>query len=369
MGACSSRGKNRMRILCLHGGGFSAALFKKQLAAKDGYEEMMEDLAILTYIDAPHEYEGEDVVVQGVAESVKDKRRLEWFRSPNDAKPGYPSERYAGECPFQGLEESLQYLEEVWNDKGPFDGILGFSNGGDLGAFVALGCARGHSRFECFRRSLFFAVALSGGGAFSPLLPSGYEDLFDEDRPIHGCMSSAKAVPVDGSMAPDGVLPRILFCADECDENFARIQKFSSALEPAVAEFETHNQGRDLPRPTVTFKNLLKRVEDRREVAAALAAARLATQVARTVAPDETAQAEARLSEVLTKVEEAEAQMDADARDHQEERKQAEAQTQGQTTSESQEKPASAPAPVPAPPKEEELSSLEDTPAELGIQR
>ncbi|CAN0224244.1 unnamed protein product [Ectocarpus sp. 6 AP-2014] len=35
----------------------------------------------------------------------------------------------AGRCEWKGLEDSLAFLRQVWDEQGPFDGLLGFSQG------------------------------------------------------------------------------------------------------------------------------------------------------------------------------------------------------------------------------------------------
>lgn len=42
--------------------------------------------------------------------------------------------------PPQGLEESLAFLRQVWDEQGPFDGLLGFSQGATM-ASIFYHCA------------------------------------------------------------------------------------------------------------------------------------------------------------------------------------------------------------------------------------
>lgn len=42
--------------------------------------------------------------------------------------------------PLQGVEESLAFLRQVWDEQGPFDGLLGFSQGATM-ASIFYHCA------------------------------------------------------------------------------------------------------------------------------------------------------------------------------------------------------------------------------------
>lgn len=55
--------------------------------------------------------------------------------------------------PLQGVEESLAFLRKVWDERGPFDGLLGFSQG------AAMASLFNHCAFAGARRG-----GGSGGG-------------------------------------------------------------------------------------------------------------------------------------------------------------------------------------------------------------
>ena len=49
---------------------------------------------------------------------------------------------------YEGLERSLEFVEEVWRTKGPFDGIVGFSQGATFtGLLAATGKVEGRGPF------------------------------------------------------------------------------------------------------------------------------------------------------------------------------------------------------------------------------
>ncbi|NWR90203.1 OVCA2 Esterase, partial [Furnarius figulus] len=61
-------------------------------------------------------------------------------------------------------EESLSAVAAALSERGPFDGVLGFSQGAALAAMVCALRARGHPRFP----SLRFAVLVAGFASRAP---------------------------------------------------------------------------------------------------------------------------------------------------------------------------------------------------------
>ena len=49
---------------------------------------------------------------------------------------------------YEGLEDTIKYLDEFWETQGPFDGILGFSQGGALAGILAALQPKGHIKFD-----------------------------------------------------------------------------------------------------------------------------------------------------------------------------------------------------------------------------
>ncbi|CAM9271014.1 unnamed protein product [Ectocarpus sp. 12 AP-2014] len=55
--------------------------------------------------------------------------RTWWRCDPAERKRAKAVPGMAGRCEWKGLEDSLAFLRQVWDEQGPFDGLLGFSQG------------------------------------------------------------------------------------------------------------------------------------------------------------------------------------------------------------------------------------------------
>lgn len=95
------------RLLCFHGKGDTGATFERRI-------ERLKTLAEVTCVDAPHELGG------GFA----------WWHLP-------PGERSFTTPAFEGWDATVAYVRRLWVERGPFDGILGFSQGAILLAGLA----------------------------------------------------------------------------------------------------------------------------------------------------------------------------------------------------------------------------------------
>eukprot|EP00668_Euglena_longa_P001762 GGOE01002072.1.p1 GENE.GGOE01002072.1~~GGOE01002072.1.p1 ORF type:complete len:274 (+),score=51.80 GGOE01002072.1:73-822(+) len=112
----SPQSPTTLRILCLHGYLQSADKFRgKSYGLMKGLKKQAE----FDFIDAPHLIEPIDVA-EGAAP------RYTWWRSV-DVPTG---KRY------DGFWESVQRIVEVLKLKGPYDGILGFSQGAMMAALM-----------------------------------------------------------------------------------------------------------------------------------------------------------------------------------------------------------------------------------------
>ncbi|XP_052195571.1 uncharacterized protein LOC127803411 [Diospyros lotus] len=102
------------RVLCLHGFRTSAEILKQQLAKwPDAVLEKLD----LVFVDAPCPARGRSDV-----EGVFDPPYYEWYHSTQ----GYTA--------YYHFEECVAYLEDYMMKNGPFDGMLGFSQGAMLSA-------------------------------------------------------------------------------------------------------------------------------------------------------------------------------------------------------------------------------------------
>ncbi|KZV37320.1 Folic acid and derivative biosynthetic process [Dorcoceras hygrometricum] len=105
----------RLRVLCLHGFRTSAEIIKKQLTTK--WSEYVRQRMDLVYVNGPFPCRGKSRV-----EGIFDPPYYEWFAYNEDFTE------------YEGFDECLAYIEDCMVQFGPFDGLLGFSQGGILSA-------------------------------------------------------------------------------------------------------------------------------------------------------------------------------------------------------------------------------------------
>lgn len=115
MSGSSSRAK--IRILCLHGYRQSATKFKGQTNA---LRKSLKRIVELVYIDAPLVVPYVPGPGTVVPEDPTRSTQYTWWHFTENG----PTIEY------RGVSETLAYLDSVWETQGPFDGVLGFSQGG-----------------------------------------------------------------------------------------------------------------------------------------------------------------------------------------------------------------------------------------------
>ncbi|KAH0850697.1 hypothetical protein HID58_095313, partial [Brassica napus] len=132
--------RRKLRILCLHGFRQNASGFKGRTGS---LAKKLKNIAELVFIDAPHELQ---FIYQTATNPPPPlgacNKKFAWLVSPDFDKP---SETGWTQCQFdplqyqnqtEGFDKSLTYLKTVFAEKGPFDGILGFSQGAAMAAAV-----------------------------------------------------------------------------------------------------------------------------------------------------------------------------------------------------------------------------------------
>ncbi|XP_013585590.1 PREDICTED: rhodanese-like domain-containing protein 6 isoform X3 [Brassica oleracea var. oleracea] len=132
--------RRKLRILCLHGFRQNASGFKGRTGS---LAKKLKNIAELVFIDAPHELQ---FIYQTATTPPPPlgacNKKFAWLVSPDFDKP---SETGWTQCQFdplqyqnqtEGFDKSLTYLKTVFAEKGPFDGILGFSQGAAMAAAV-----------------------------------------------------------------------------------------------------------------------------------------------------------------------------------------------------------------------------------------
>ncbi|XP_045597681.1 esterase OVCA2 [Procambarus clarkii] len=109
-------GKDRpLRLLCLHGYRQSGTSFREKTGA---LRKQLKKHAEFVFITSP-------VEVPSIDDSQDKESGCGWWFSRPD---NYFKAQDESEC-IKGFEESLKAIESCFKESGPFDGILGFSQG------------------------------------------------------------------------------------------------------------------------------------------------------------------------------------------------------------------------------------------------
>ncbi|CAA3012305.1 Hypothetical predicted protein [Olea europaea subsp. europaea] len=115
MGSEGNNTYKKLRFLCLHGFRTSGEILKKQLVTK--WPESVLEKLDLVFVDAPFPCKGKSEV-----EGIFDPPYYEWFQFNKEFTE------------YENFDECLAYIEECMLKHGPFDGLLGFSQGAILSA-------------------------------------------------------------------------------------------------------------------------------------------------------------------------------------------------------------------------------------------
>ncbi|KAK9673374.1 hypothetical protein RND81_12G163600 [Saponaria officinalis] len=146
----------KLRILCLHGFRQNASSFKGRTAS---LAKKLKSMAELVFVNAPHElpfiYQSTNFLNDSISSPPQHEppptgtcnKKYAWLVSPdfrskkeNDwEKISTPFDPLQYQHQTEGVEESLSFLKSVFAKEGPFDGVLGFSQGA---AMTALLCAQ-----------------------------------------------------------------------------------------------------------------------------------------------------------------------------------------------------------------------------------
>lgn len=114
---------SKARVLCLHGWRTNGEILSMQMAA------LQANVTIeCLFIDAPFPGKGEPD--KGIAFFYPDRPYYEWFYRNRPYKgEGVENESKSVAMIYENLEESMKYLTDHLEANGPYDGLLGFSQG------------------------------------------------------------------------------------------------------------------------------------------------------------------------------------------------------------------------------------------------
>lgn len=147
----------KLRILCLHGFRQNASSFKGRTAS---LAKKLKNIVELVFVDAPHElpFVYQPCITGSHGECASSslqqthpppsencRKKFAWLVAPDFNISGEVDWKIANGSfdPLQylqqtdGFDVSLAYLKSVFSQKGPFDGILGFSQGAAMAALVS----------------------------------------------------------------------------------------------------------------------------------------------------------------------------------------------------------------------------------------
>ncbi|XP_058976306.1 esterase GA18864-like [Musca domestica] len=148
----------KVRVLCLHGYRQNGESFKSKLGS---FRKHVNKYAEFVFIDAPHKAKP----MEEGAEPQADQ--LSWWFNKDDGS--FKGTNKNG--PAFGFQESLKLVEETWKTQGPFQGLLGFSQGA---CFVGLICGLAKKKLTSIKPE--FAIMSSGFLSGSLVHKSAYEE-------------------------------------------------------------------------------------------------------------------------------------------------------------------------------------------------
>lgn len=152
----SSSSRAKFRVLCLHGFAQDAATFRAKTGA---VRKQLRATCEFYFVDAPHDVTG--AFGREGELGASDASPRAWFTSAENARANATTStdegwtRPAMSREYDGWDASLDVLRENLRENGPFDGILGFSQGSTAAA-AAL------ADVEELRSSVKFVVLVAG---------------------------------------------------------------------------------------------------------------------------------------------------------------------------------------------------------------
>lgn len=115
----------KLKVLCLHGYRQNSKIFRER---SGGFRKLFKKNIDFTFVTAPHVIPEDD----NLARPEEDREKGWWFSRPGKSYNALDKTDIS-----TGYQDSLQVVKEKFASEGPFDGIMGFSQGA---AFAALLC-------------------------------------------------------------------------------------------------------------------------------------------------------------------------------------------------------------------------------------
>ncbi|UXI21439.1 unnamed protein [Sarcoptes scabiei] len=114
------------KVLCLHGYRQNSQIFKTK---SGGFRKILKNRIEFNFIDAPH------LIPKGEQNPSDDPDCLSWWFSGEN--PDYFSSKHVSNF-VQGFDQSLEKIHNIFVEQGPFDGLLGFSQGASMIALICI---------------------------------------------------------------------------------------------------------------------------------------------------------------------------------------------------------------------------------------
>lgn len=153
----------KLRILALHGYRQSDVIFSAKLGSlRKGFKKEID----FTFVRAPHKVPPENDAGQ---EDTDENGYGWWFNTEDHVfKAVVPSDLCVG------FDDSVAVIEKAFTEQGPFDGILGFSQGA---AFVSILCAM--KKKKILQIEFDFAIIISGFNSLCAPHAKYYDEEID----------------------------------------------------------------------------------------------------------------------------------------------------------------------------------------------
>jgi hypothetical protein len=152
----SSVPPRKLRVLALHSFRTSGEILKAQMEIAGWHkQDVLGDMC--EFVCAPDGLPATGPIPEDVAMFFPEPTYAyhEWWNAT----------KVEGSMEYVGLEESLERVRAAWEDSGPFDGVMGFSQGATMTTLLAAkGVVEGWGPFAASsgRRAIPFAICVSG---------------------------------------------------------------------------------------------------------------------------------------------------------------------------------------------------------------
>ncbi|XP_034949593.1 esterase OVCA2 [Chelonus insularis] len=173
----------KLRVLALHGYYQSNTIFSGKLGSlRKSFKQKVDFIfAQAPHVVPPHQFDNEENEVDG---------RGWWFNTEDHIfKATVPSNLSV--C----FEESVKVIEKIFEEQGPFDGILGFSQGA---SFVSILCSMQQKKISPIKFN--FAIMISGFKSLCAPHAVFYDEQINLPS-LHVYGESDKIIPIE--MATD----------------------------------------------------------------------------------------------------------------------------------------------------------------------